>query len=71
VWKSCYCCCRYEGRRRNSQWRGRNVVALMEELVAGIGCGRKKEKLEVTPPNVRWSSSGYAGELWWRWWWSS
>jgi hypothetical protein len=40
------------------------MVALMEELVAVIGCGRKKEKLAV-------ATSGYAGELWWRWWWSS
>jgi hypothetical protein len=47
------------------------MVALMEELVVVIGCGRKKEKLAVAPPNVRWSTSGYAGELWWRWWWSS
>jgi len=60
------------------------VVAFMEELVAGVGCGRKKEKpsvgskkeklvekrekLAVAPPSMRWPVGGYASELWWRWW---
>jgi len=59
----------------------------MEELVVGVGYGKKKEKplarrkkekkakergkLAVAPPYVRWSAGGYASEFWWRWWWSS
>jgi len=55
------------------------VVALMEELVVGVGCGKKnekplavrkkekkaeeKEKLVVAPPYVRWSIGGYYSEL--------
>ena len=82
-WRSC-CCFRYEGRRRNNKWRGRSVVALMEELVAGVGCRKKnekplavrrkenkteeREKLAMAPPYMRWSADGYASELWWRWW---
>lgn len=53
----------------------------MEELVAGIGCGKKKEKpfagrkkekktkgrkkLVVAPLYVRWSAGGYDSELRW------
>ena len=45
----------------------------MEELVAGVGCRKKKEKkkkerkkLAMAPPYMRWSTSGYTNELWWR-----
>jgi hypothetical protein len=59
----------------------------MEELVASVGCGRKKEKpsarskneelaeerekFVVAPLDVRWLASGYAIDLWWSWWWTS
>jgi hypothetical protein len=81
-WRSYCCCYRYVERKRNRQWRGRSVVALMEELVAGVGCRKKKEKplagkkkekkkkerkkLAMAPPYMRWSTSGYTNELWWR-----